>query len=94
MSTALRSIPAAFRLRWNWPPTPLLRSKLASPVPVSMTMSLEPVLMTIGVYGIVIMSFSMYAAASAPFTWSFWALRTKVSGNLKVLRPSVTAVIW
>ena len=53
-----------------------------------------PVLMTIGVYGIVIMSFSMYAAASAPFTCSFWALRTKVSGSLKVLRPSVTAVIW
>ena len=52
-------MPAAFRLVWNWPPTPLLRSKLASPMPVSTTMSLEPVLMTIGVYGIVIMSFSM-----------------------------------
>ena len=55
VSTLSRSMPAAFRLLWNWPLTPLLRSKLASPVPVSTTMSLEPVLMTIGVYGIVIM---------------------------------------
>ena len=31
MSTALRSMPAAFRLLWNWPLAPLLRSKLASP---------------------------------------------------------------
>jgi hypothetical protein len=33
---------------WNWPAAPLLRAKLASPVPVSMATSLEPVLTTHG----------------------------------------------
>ena len=59
VSTLSRSMPAAFRFDWNWPLTPLLRSKLASPTPVSTTISLDPVLMTIGEYGIVIISFSM-----------------------------------
>ena len=48
VSTWLRSMPAAFRLPWNWPAAPLLRSKLASPVPVSMTTSFAPVLTAIG----------------------------------------------
>ena len=46
-----------------------------------------------GEYGIVILSFSMYAAASAAFTSSFFMLTTNVSGSGNVLRPSVTTVI-
>ena len=49
VSTALRSMPAALRFVWNWPVAPLVRSKFASPVPVSITTSLPPVLTTIGV---------------------------------------------
>src|SRR5262249_11397998 len=48
-STALRSMPAAARLVWNWPTAPLLWSYKAGPRPVSMTTSLPPVLTTIGV---------------------------------------------
>ncbi len=49
VSTALRSMPAALRFVWNWPAAPFERSKFASPVPVSITTSLPPVLTTIGV---------------------------------------------
>src|SRR5215213_6660793 len=59
MSTALRSMPAAFRLVWNWPVRPLLRSNAASPVPVSITTSLPEVLTTIGLYGVVIRSLGL-----------------------------------
>jgi len=51
-------MPAAARLPWNCPAAPLLRAKFASLVPVSITTSLEPVLTTTGLYGVVIMSFS------------------------------------
>jgi hypothetical protein len=70
----------------------LLRSKFASPVPVSMATSFDPVFTTTGEYGIVILSFSIYAAASATFTSSFFMLVTKVSGSGNVFCPSVTTV--
>ena len=55
-STWLRSMPDAFRLAWNCPAAPLLFLKFASPVPVSITTSRDPVFTAHGQYGIAIMS--------------------------------------
>ncbi len=55
VSIALASIPAAARLVMSWPAMPLLFLNVASPPPVSISTSREPVLTTIGLYGVVIM---------------------------------------
>src|SRR5471032_2257541 len=57
-----------------------------------MTQSLEPVLIATGLYGVVIMSFSMKTSASAALTASFLILMTWSSAILKRATPSVATV--
>ena len=76
-------MPAALRLAWNWP---------AAPRPVSITTVLLPVFTASGEYGTTIWSACWAIATQAVFTSSRFLLMTKVSGNLKVLEPSVTTV--
>src|SRR5262249_43691242 len=75
VSIAFASIPAAARFCWYWPWV-VFGLASAAPYPVSMAISLEPVLTTIGLKTSVIESLGRCAASSAALTSSFLTLFT------------------
>ncbi len=93
VSIDLGSMPAAAMLVSNWPATPLVALKFASPVPVSTRITRDPVLITIGLYGPMKTFGSIKASARAAFTSSVLTLGMNASVTGTRAIPSLSTVI-